>query len=170
MGWLAVSRFVIRTRHRELLPFILRVLKQTQGKPCSPVQHNSCVGLSPWSLPETVHIAAGAVSRLVRVKSLYPTHTSSQPAAAAAARSRARRPGCPGRFSAGLRSRCVDASRSWQAETRARAQSLERFTRCARTRSSREGPRLAQAAAGVGSCPCGQEPDSSESRGSDPEP
>ena len=78
MGRLAVSRFVIRTRHRELLPFVLRVLKQTQGKPCSPVQHNSCVGLSTASLPETVHRAAGAVSRLARVKSLYPKHTFPQ--------------------------------------------------------------------------------------------
>jgi hypothetical protein len=46
MGRLAIRRFAIGTRHRETLPLILRASKQTQGNPCSPVQPDSCMGLS----------------------------------------------------------------------------------------------------------------------------
>ena len=75
MGWLAISRFAIRTRRREIPPLISRVLKQTTGKPVSPVQHSSwCGSIDKVSLPETGYIAAGAVSRFGRVKTLYPKH------------------------------------------------------------------------------------------------
>ncbi len=74
----ASSASLIRIRRNDIVPLVLAtgVLKQAQGKPLqSSSAPNSCVGLSTWSLPETVNIAGGAVSRLGRFKSLYPMHT-----------------------------------------------------------------------------------------------
>ena len=44
MSRLAISPFTIRKRHHKILPLILRVLKQTQRNPCSPVQHRFVCG------------------------------------------------------------------------------------------------------------------------------
>jgi hypothetical protein len=59
---------------------ILRVLKQTCWNSCRPLQHHFAGGsVDSFSLPETIHIAAGTVRRrLDRVKSLYPRRTFSQ--------------------------------------------------------------------------------------------
>ena len=70
MGRLAISSFAIRTRHHEISPFISRVLKQTAGN------QFVCGSIDKLSLPEIVYIAAGALSRLARVKSMYPEHTN----------------------------------------------------------------------------------------------
>ena len=60
------------------MPLGGRVLKQTQGNPCSHIKSKVvCESIDRVSY-ETVHIAAGAVSRLGRVKSLTPMHMSSQ--------------------------------------------------------------------------------------------
>ncbi len=59
------------------MPLGSRVLKQTQGNPCSHIKSKVvCESIDRISY-ETVHIAAGAVSRLGRVKSLSPMHMSS---------------------------------------------------------------------------------------------
>jgi hypothetical protein len=64
MGWLAMSRFAI-------LQLILGAFEADSGKS----QQSSSASIRGWVYPqvspqETVHIAAGAVSRLSRVKSL----------------------------------------------------------------------------------------------------
>ncbi len=60
------------------MPLGSRVLKQTQGDPCSHIKSKvMCESIDRVSY-ETVHIAAGAVSRLGRVKLLSPMHMSSQ--------------------------------------------------------------------------------------------
>ncbi len=60
------------------MPLGGRVLKQTQGNPSSHIKSKEVCESIDRASYETVHIAAGAVSRLCRVKSLPPMHMSSQ--------------------------------------------------------------------------------------------